>query len=396
MESALRVLSGLYQVVSGARLAWDYKELLANAGAIALIVTFLCLNYSSPRAATQRAITLPYTFSAVKSVKPGEVTILEYTSPYPMERNATLVPMVLRTFRAPVSIKMETDAVEQLHEVLGPHISHTLIGSSNLDSYEIVQPPFQSRPVTSTNTYHRVRSVPPLYPLLPHESIESRGKSVPLNVDSSHSTPLALMQASNFAYPPRLFRAEDLFHRMASAGTITNESPHNTTDGDTQQSRVVSQGSCSPPASVPSLPCSPSSTPDPARSLKHVRIITPEPSITTTPSDTPSHNGGEGYYHWTSRDASWFQVSTKKALSSPPILSSAEPGDIFLNRLPNDSHRFWIWSAGEGNELVWKSVPLWYKREDGKYLSLSKSRRNPSWVGEVWGKRMMKREEKLR
>lgn len=89
-------------------------------------------------------------------------------------------------------------------------------------------------------------------------------------------------------------------------------------------------------------------------------------------------------------DSPFFEIEGTNPVDSPPDFTPDEDvqlGDVFYYRYKGNSakSRLWIWrfDAVQGVRN-WKRVKIGQRREDGRRLTLSESRKNPSWVSKAW------------
>ncbi len=86
----------------------------------------------------------------------------------------------------------------------------------------------------------------------------------------------------------------------------------------------------------------------------------------------------------------WFEIEGEQPIEAPPDISSQgdlQPGDLFYYRniVNGKRSQIWIWIADEiMMEHIWKPVKIGYQRTDGRRLTLTEKRKNPSWIGEKW------------
>ncbi|OSC96419.1 hypothetical protein PYCCODRAFT_1472635 [Trametes coccinea BRFM310] len=96
----------------------------------------------------------------------------------------------------------------------------------------------------------------------------------------------------------------------------------------------------------------------------------------------------------------WFsseQAGPLNALPPPESCQNLTVGDIFrhvdIGTYPW-THTMWIWLAGPDGKPRWMSVSPGYKREDGRRLLLTATKKEPSWVGEDHYRRMTREAQK--
>ncbi|TFK92432.1 hypothetical protein K466DRAFT_595194 [Polyporus arcularius HHB13444] len=83
-------------------------------------------------------------------------------------------------------------------------------------------------------------------------------------------------------------------------------------------------------------------------------------------------------------ETAWFQTKGASPIPQPPhfVEEKRYLGDLFYHRHPVDPDRsqLWIWLASPGLPPRWKPVDVGYRREDGRYLSKTPKRKDPSWI----------------
>lgn len=85
------------------------------------------------------------------------------------------------------------------------------------------------------------------------------------------------------------------------------------------------------------------------------------------------------------KPTAWFEDRSITPPVAPPSareLPDAERGDLFFHNGPTEA-KFWILHKSE-DHLVWKNISLGYTRKDGRKLSITEGRGEPSWVGDEW------------
>lgn len=79
----------------------------------------------------------------------------------------------------------------------------------------------------------------------------------------------------------------------------------------------------------------------------------------------------------------WFESESDSEISQPPDFSACKDvrvGDIFCHCTPTVC-QLWMWIQLADNRLLsWEPVQLGFRRPDGRKLTVTKSRRRPSWV----------------
>ncbi|EIW65133.1 uncharacterized protein TRAVEDRAFT_42517 [Trametes versicolor FP-101664 SS1] len=89
-------------------------------------------------------------------------------------------------------------------------------------------------------------------------------------------------------------------------------------------------------------------------------------------------------------DSPFFEIEGTNPVDSPPDFTPDEDvqlGDVFYYRYKGNSakSRLWIWCFDTVQGVRnWKRVKIGQRREDGRRLTLSESRKNPSWVSKAW------------
>ncbi|OJT15387.1 hypothetical protein TRAPUB_8054 [Trametes pubescens] len=86
----------------------------------------------------------------------------------------------------------------------------------------------------------------------------------------------------------------------------------------------------------------------------------------------------------------WYRSEGRSPLAAPPLFQNqheVQHGDVFWHKAA-DRYQMWMWDNDEAGGS-WRSVPIGQEREDGRFLSLTESRLEPSWVAASWfGKRV--------
>ena len=113
-------------------------------------------------------------------------------------------------------------------------------------------------------------------------------------------------------------------------------------------------------------------------------------SVAIEPDTLPA----ESYIRRSTKRASWFESSSGTLLAHPPDFSSrkdVQSDDIFIHK-GKDTYQMWIWEKANGGPADWKRVWIGYIRpSDGKALSVTPTRKEPSWVSEKWGLKTAKK-----
>ncbi|KAJ2992382.1 hypothetical protein NUW54_g7948 [Trametes sanguinea] len=86
-------------------------------------------------------------------------------------------------------------------------------------------------------------------------------------------------------------------------------------------------------------------------------------------------------------ETTWFEISGVNAIEYPPDFTPAddiELEDLFYYRHPTNEamhSRLWIWVADKEGRPYWKDAPIGTTRgRDGRRLTLTEKKKNPSWV----------------
>ncbi|KAI0742324.1 hypothetical protein C8Q80DRAFT_1273016 [Daedaleopsis nitida] len=82
-------------------------------------------------------------------------------------------------------------------------------------------------------------------------------------------------------------------------------------------------------------------------------------------------------------------------LRQPPDLSSHPDlvfGDVYCNIVKGNvpTVQLWHWTREAGSDGVWQKVKEGYQREDGRQLSITPTRHQPSWVSQEWYRKQLK------
>lgn len=93
----------------------------------------------------------------------------------------------------------------------------------------------------------------------------------------------------------------------------------------------------------------------------------------------------------------FWESFTAVPLHHPPDLSSyptLTAGDIFCNHVRDGSRavQLWIWTIGDGVGS-WKRVREGDVREDGRRLTVTPKRQQPSWVSPTWGEKQLRSQQ---
>lgn len=102
----------------------------------------------------------------------------------------------------------------------------------------------------------------------------------------------------------------------------------------------------------------------------------------------------ESYIRRSNKHASWFESSSRTAIAYPPdfsIRKDVELEDVFIH-WANDAYQLWVWEEDREGNAVWKRVWLGYARpSDGRQLSVTPARKQPSWISEQWSLKTAKK-----
>ncbi|KAI0696209.1 hypothetical protein C8T65DRAFT_743658 [Cerioporus squamosus] len=83
----------------------------------------------------------------------------------------------------------------------------------------------------------------------------------------------------------------------------------------------------------------------------------------------------------------WFEIRSAVAIPEPPhfVKEKCLLGDVFYRRDTLDSRKsqLWIW-VPDGRGPRWMPIYVGYRRSDGRLLSLTRKRKNPSWIRQHW------------
>ncbi|TFK78754.1 hypothetical protein K466DRAFT_606689 [Polyporus arcularius HHB13444] len=83
----------------------------------------------------------------------------------------------------------------------------------------------------------------------------------------------------------------------------------------------------------------------------------------------------------------WFQTNGDRRISYPPhfVEERRFVGDLFYHRRTDDQKKsqLWLWVESDVGHR-WMSVKIGYRRADGKYLSYTETKKNPSWIDRVY------------
>ncbi|KAI0083221.1 hypothetical protein BDY19DRAFT_998747 [Irpex rosettiformis] len=102
----------------------------------------------------------------------------------------------------------------------------------------------------------------------------------------------------------------------------------------------------------------------------------------------------DSYLRHSTKRAAWFESSSGTLIAHPPDFSSrgdVELEDVFIHKV-KDTYQLWIWEKDSTGQVVWKRVWLGYPRpSDGRKLTVTPTRKEPSWVSEQWASKTAKR-----
>ncbi|OJT15121.1 Spindle pole body-associated protein sad1 [Trametes pubescens] len=128
----------------------------------------------------------------------------------------------------------------------------------------------------------------------------------------------------------------------------------------------------------------PQSDGTPARSSSRVSFATDDVSSdddTRSESDLP----------YVKRNIkAWFETQSAVKILSPPLLQNQlhiRVGDVFCHKTPR-SIQFWLSEVRQGAQ-AWRAVRMGQERADGRYLSVSEKKLEPSWVCQEWCQKRM-------
>ncbi|KAH9854809.1 hypothetical protein C2E23DRAFT_883373 [Lenzites betulinus] len=102
------------------------------------------------------------------------------------------------------------------------------------------------------------------------------------------------------------------------------------------------------------------------------------------------------YTRQTKPHTAWFASESDDPIACPPTMDNqydVRVGDVFCHKTPEMS-QLWLWvSDGSG----WSAVRIGHVRADGRCLSITDVKGEPSWVGSDWfGKRLTAMKKKGR
>ncbi|KAI0363521.1 hypothetical protein BV20DRAFT_1057962 [Pilatotrama ljubarskyi] len=98
---------------------------------------------------------------------------------------------------------------------------------------------------------------------------------------------------------------------------------------------------------------------------------------------------------------SWFSSEEVTLFDNPPDPSACQNltvGDVFCHAATATdppAYQLWLWLPDSNGELHWRSVAPGYRREDGRRLILTATRKDPSWVTEDYYRRIARKEKKM-
>ncbi|KAI0364517.1 hypothetical protein BV20DRAFT_1039371 [Pilatotrama ljubarskyi] len=97
---------------------------------------------------------------------------------------------------------------------------------------------------------------------------------------------------------------------------------------------------------------------------------------------------------------SWFSSEEAALFDNPPDPSACQNltvGDVFCHAATATdppAYQLWLWIPDSNGELHWRAVAPGYRREDGRRLILTATRKDPSWVTEEYYRRIARKEKK--
>ncbi|KAI0364052.1 hypothetical protein BV20DRAFT_983397 [Pilatotrama ljubarskyi] len=105
------------------------------------------------------------------------------------------------------------------------------------------------------------------------------------------------------------------------------------------------------------------------------------------PSDDIDGSQSELPYHkrQTKPHTAWFSSEGERPITYPPLMRNQHEvrlGDVFCHKTPEAS-QLWVWEATERGSC-WREARVGYERPDGRRLSITDKKREPSWVGPEW------------
>lgn len=102
----------------------------------------------------------------------------------------------------------------------------------------------------------------------------------------------------------------------------------------------------------------------------------------------------DSYLRHHTKRAAWFESQSAILIAHPPDFSSRsdiELEDVFINRV-QETYQLWIWEKDNTGKAVWKRIWLGYARpSDGRKLTVTPVRKEPSWVSEQWASKTAKK-----
>ncbi|KAI0827480.1 hypothetical protein BC628DRAFT_1418573 [Trametes gibbosa] len=108
------------------------------------------------------------------------------------------------------------------------------------------------------------------------------------------------------------------------------------------------------------------------------------PAVSSISDESYEHP--RNYTRQTKPHTAWFGSEGTAPITAPPPMGNqhdVRSGDLFCHKTP-EVCQLWVWTSG-----TWRPVNLGYQRPDGRCLSLTKKKKEPSWVGSEWcAKRM--------
>ena len=91
----------------------------------------------------------------------------------------------------------------------------------------------------------------------------------------------------------------------------------------------------------------------------------------------------------------FWESFTAIPLGQPPDLAAYNDlaiGDIYCNIVRGDIEavQLWIWTMGSDGTGYWKRAREGDVREDGRRLTITPKRQQPSWVSPTWGVKQLR------
>ncbi|RDX47413.1 hypothetical protein OH76DRAFT_1484767 [Lentinus brumalis] len=94
----------------------------------------------------------------------------------------------------------------------------------------------------------------------------------------------------------------------------------------------------------------------------------------------------------------FWESFTTTPLRQPPTLTmypDLTVGDVYCNHVKGEvkATQLWIWTMGSDGSAYWKRAREGDVREDGRRLTVTPKRKQPSWVSKNWGVKQLRNQQ---